>query len=453
MMSAPSAPSVASRRARRCARNVDHSAVAHDSTRSSVSVTRGTSSGPVGVRLLRHGDEVVHHEDAGDAVELEECGGDRIGRGLVRIVEGAGRLALDDGAAGTNLPAFGLGVGWNLTCIVRSPPRVWFARSSTRPGRAPVSVPSRRTGSPLTKTWCIPTAYWCGASYVARSSTRGQVEDGDVGERALGDAAARLVAHAPRGQRRHLAHRLLQRQQLQVTDVAADDTGERAVAAGVRVADAGHEDAAVRRDHRPRVQHDATHVVLVHHVPDAGRAAVRLDLDTELDGEVHVRLAAALGGDVGEGQAVPRRVRAVARDADARQVAAAALRHDRLAHARLDARPQRRVGQPVRSESAPPDSDHAGNSTAVPVDVASYGYWSSVMSTPRARAESTSASVCTLCPHCGWPMSLWCETCPGSPASSAMRMSSRTASTEPATRRGCATSRSRRNARRRARAR
>ena len=33
-----------------------------------------------------------------------------------------------------------------------------------RPGVAPVCSPSRRTGTPLTSTWRMPTAYWCGCS-------------------------------------------------------------------------------------------------------------------------------------------------------------------------------------------------------------------------------------------------------------------------------------------------
>ena len=39
---------------------------------------------------------------------------------------------------------------------------------SARPGLAPVCSPSFSTCVPLTKTWRMPTAYWCGFSNVAR---------------------------------------------------------------------------------------------------------------------------------------------------------------------------------------------------------------------------------------------------------------------------------------------
>lgn len=38
---------------------------------------------------------------------------------------------------------------------------------TTRPGVAPVCSPSLSTCSPLTKTWTIPVAYWCGLTNVA----------------------------------------------------------------------------------------------------------------------------------------------------------------------------------------------------------------------------------------------------------------------------------------------
>ena len=38
---------------------------------------------------------------------------------------------------------------------------------TTRPGLAPVCSPPARTWTPLTKTWRIPVAYWCGFSKVA----------------------------------------------------------------------------------------------------------------------------------------------------------------------------------------------------------------------------------------------------------------------------------------------
>ena len=44
-------------------------------------------------------------------------------------------------------------------------------RRRTRPGRAPVALPSRYTCTPLTQTPTIPAEGWCGASGVARSPT------------------------------------------------------------------------------------------------------------------------------------------------------------------------------------------------------------------------------------------------------------------------------------------
>ena len=53
------------------------------------------------------------------------------------------------------------------------------------------------------------------------------------------------------------------------------------------------------------------------------------------------------------------------------------------------------VARRFRSASCPPSSAHCGTSEYSPVLDAVYGYWSSVTSTPRARASSTSASVST----------------------------------------------------------
>ena len=77
-----------------------------------------------------------------------------------------------------------------------------------------------------------------------------RVEDGDVREEALAEQAAVLQADPLRGGAAHLADRLLQRQHASLPDVAAQDTRERAVLAGM-----GHalaEDRDRRRRNRLR---------------------------------------------------------------------------------------------------------------------------------------------------------------------------------------------------------
>src|SRR5690606_3663830 len=142
-------------------------------------------------------------------------------------------------------------------------------------------------------------------------------------EHALGDAAALLLADAPGGQRGHLAYRLLEREDALVANVVAEHAREGTVAARVRVAVAEAAERAVGRDHGPRVAHDAAHVVLVHDVPHAARAALELDLDRELRGEVEVGLAGALTCDVRERLALPRAVEGDGGELDAGEVAAA----------------------------------------------------------------------------------------------------------------------------------
>ena len=53
---------------------------------------------------------------------------------------------------------------------------------SARPGVAPVCSPSRRTGTPLTSTCRMPTAYWCGLLEGRAVRDRRGIEDHHVGE-------------------------------------------------------------------------------------------------------------------------------------------------------------------------------------------------------------------------------------------------------------------------------
>jgi hypothetical protein len=66
------------------------------------------------------------------------------------------------------------------------------------------------------------------------------------------------------------------------------------------------------------------------------------------------------------------------------------------------------AGSPTRRRNAlsPLADAHAGTSTPMPVYDAVYGYWSAITSMPFARAESIMASVFTLAPHIGLPITL-----------------------------------------------
>ncbi len=132
----------------------------------------------------------------------------------------------------------------------------------------------------------------------------------------------------------------------------AEHAREGAVAARVRVAAAERGELAVGRDHGPRVAHDAAHVLFIDHVPHAARAALELDLDGELRGEVEVGLAAALARDVREGLPFPRAVERHDGELDAGEVAAAALLDDGALDALDDARASLRVVEPCAERVA-----------------------------------------------------------------------------------------------------
>ena len=80
------------------------------------------------------------------------------------------------------------------------------------------------------------------------------------------------------------------------------------------------------------------------------------------------------------------------------------------------------------SSLAPPACAHWGTTAVIEVWDAAYGYWSMVMSIPLARAASTSRRLSTLAPHMSRPITLWWVICTGMPASSPMRIVSRTES-------------------------
>src|SRR5690606_22951939 len=100
-------------------------------------------------------------------------------------------------------------------------------------------------------------------------------------------------------------------------------------------------------------------------MPHAARAALELDLDGELRGEVEVGLAAALARDVREGLPFPRAVERHDGELDAGEVAAAALLDDGALDALDDARASLRVVEPCAERVAaagerPRWEEHAG---------------------------------------------------------------------------------------------
>ena len=145
-----------------------------------------------------------------------------------------------------------------------------------------------------------------------------------------------MEAEALGGQRRHLAHGVLQPQHPQLAHVARQHAGVVAVAAGVRHAHAQLADAAVGREHVVRVREDAPHVVLADGVEHHAGAAA----GDEVEGRLDLGLPALVAGpqdarDLEEVLAVERRVGAEAGHAGVAHVLAplrVAPLADQLAH-------------------------------------------------------------------------------------------------------------------------
>ena len=183
-------------------------------------------------------------------------------------------------------------------------------RRKRRPGSAPVGSPSRSATTPFTTTSRTPTESWWGSANVARSATRVRVEDDQVGGVPGLEHTAVGEAEGGRGQRRHPPDGLRQGQDAELAGVVAEDARERAVGAGM----GGGVEAAAHRGDRTRRRSRRR--------PTAPRAARRrlsslIDVERrehrgpfrgdDVEGGVHGVLA-AVGGDLGQGVALPARV-------------------------------------------------------------------------------------------------------------------------------------------------
>ena len=107
------------------------------------------------------------------------------------------------------------------------------------------------------------------------------IEDDEIGPGADADLAAIGEPQMPRGERRHLAHRVFEGHDVLVARVAAQHARERAVRARMRLAERRRPIRCVRRrvapDRDVRLRHDVAHVVLIHRVVDDLDVAVVLD--------------------------------------------------------------------------------------------------------------------------------------------------------------------------------
>jgi hypothetical protein len=145
----------------------------------------------------------------------------------------------------------------------------------------------------------MPVAYWCGFSYVALSITR-SASNTVTSAHCPGRSRPAVVDADLGGVRRgHLAHGVLEREQLLLAHVAAEHAGERAVVTRMGVALRGHADLhgrAVRADGHERLAQRELHVLFgVVEVDGRHGAAVR---EQRVEQNVH-RLLVRKSGDHG----------------------------------------------------------------------------------------------------------------------------------------------------------
>ena len=204
-------------------------------------------------------------------------------------------------------------------------------RRRTIPGRAPVTLPSASTATAVDEDQRKP--FGVGVRlFEGRGVAHGRgVEDGDVGPHPWAKDAAIGEAHAGGRERGHLAHRLLEADDVLLADVGAEHARKGAVAARVRRALAELRDLAVGADHGERRGQDAHHVGFRDRVEDARGVAVRDDVEHHVGGILDARLLAALPGDGGEVLADDAGDRRCC-DADVGGIAAAALVRDLVDH-------------------------------------------------------------------------------------------------------------------------
>ena len=187
--------------------------------------------------------------------------------------------------------------------VIRHQPTVpSAARRSTFPGSAPVCAAFSTTTTPLTSTVVRVAARVLVRLGVGRAVLEiGRVEDRDVGPPPFLQQAAVLEPQRRRGSAGHLAHRNLQRQQLLLVHVMAEDAREGPVKARMRHALGGDpvigDAIAVRADQRRRRAHDRADVVLGDRGDQhARRALVR---DQKIAERIE-RVTAARSGDGGD---------------------------------------------------------------------------------------------------------------------------------------------------------
>src|SRR5690606_1111369 len=130
-----------------------------------------------------------------------------------------------------------------------------------------------------------------------------RVEYHDIRPHSLGETAAIVQPESCGRLRGHLVYRLRQGEDAALANVPCEHSWEGAVPPWVRVSLARLREAAVGRNHRLGVPHDAVHVSLVEHVVDRRHAAALQRLQHQLGTNFRSRLQAALDGPVSKGAA------------------------------------------------------------------------------------------------------------------------------------------------------
>ena len=185
----------------------------------------------------------------------------------------------------------------------------WAAGPSRiRPGRAAVILPSSNATWPLTITYVDALGVLMRLLERREIADRRGIEDRDVGLHPLAQHAAIGEADPLRRKRRHLAHRVLERDRPSARARSGPSTrDERAVAARMRARLAEDRHLPVGSDHRRRVPQDALQILFVDRVEDPGAAALLDDPQRRLRGVLDRRLEAAPLRHVAEPLAGERR--------------------------------------------------------------------------------------------------------------------------------------------------
>src|SRR6266404_5493501 len=173
------------------------------------------------------------------------------------------------------------------------------------------------------------------------------IEDGDVSFHSRSQQSAIEQAEALGGKRRHLSHRVLERDRVSLANVHGQDSSKRAVASWMRVSLSEDRNLAVRADHCRGMLEDPFEIRLVDRVKDSAAAAAFDDPQAGFGGVFNRRLHSTQASYVSQVLPGRRRIPSAARDYDILRISAAALVFDDPDSLCFDLRARSRVLEPL----------------------------------------------------------------------------------------------------------